>query len=325
MKSSVNGANASSTSAYADWKNCPARVAPGLFPPELVVQVKALACELPSQFGLPLSRWSLAELNEQVCQSGLVAKISDSTLWRWLHEDAIRPWFHRCWIFPRDPQFAAKAARLLDLYQRVWQGQPLQADEFVISADEKTSIQARARIHPTQAPQPGQPMKVEHEYQRRGALTYLAALDVHRAKLFGHCEPQSGIVAFDRLVDRVMNQPPYAQARRVFWIVDNGSSHRGTASVQRLQQRYPRLHLVHGPVHGSWLNQVEVYFSIIQRKVLTPNDFKSLDEVAHALWQFERHFETIGRPFEWKFTREDLNQLLTKLATPKPTKLGMAA
>ena len=152
-------------SAYADWKNCPARVAPGLFPPELVVQVKALACELPSQFGLPLSRWSLAELNEQVCQSGLVAKISDSTLWRWLHEDAIRPWFHRCWIFPRDPQFAAKAARLLDLYQRVWQGQPLQADEFVISADEKTSIQARARIHPTQAPQPGQPMKVEHEYR----------------------------------------------------------------------------------------------------------------------------------------------------------------
>jgi hypothetical protein len=203
------------------------------------VQVKALACELPSQFGLPLSRWSLAELNEQVCQSGLVAKISDSTLWRWLHEDAIRPWFHRCWIFPRDPQFAAKAGRLLDLYQRVWQGQPLQADEFVISADEKTSIQARARIHPTQAPQPGQPMKVEHEYERRGALTYLAALDVHRAKLFGHCEPQNGIVAFDRLVDRVMNQPPYAQARRVFWIVDNGSSHRGTASVQRLQQRYP--------------------------------------------------------------------------------------
>lgn len=324
-KSSANGANASTWSACAGWKNCPARVAPGLFPPELVVQVKALACELPIQSGLPLSRWSLSELNEQVCQSGLVAKISDSTLWRWLHQDAIRPWFHRCWIFPRDPQFAIKAGRLLDLYQRVWQGQPLQDDEFVISADEKTSIQARARIHPTQAPQPGQPMKVEHEYERRGALTYIAALDVHHAKLFGHCQPQSGIVAFDHLVDRVMNQPPYCQARRVFWIVDNGSSHRGVASVQRLQQRYPRLQLVHGPVHGSWLNQIEVYFSIIQRKVLTPNDFKSLDEVAHALWQFERHFETIGRPFQWKFTRSDLNELLAKLATPKTTELAGAA
>ena len=324
-KSSANGANASFSNACAGSKNFPARVGPGLFPPELVVQVKALACELPSQFGLPLSRWSLSELNEQVCQSGLVARISDSTLWRWLHEDAIRPWFHRCWIFPRDPQFALKAGRLLDLYQRVWEGQPLQDDEFVLSADEKTSIQARARIHPTQGPQPGQPMKVEHEYERRGALTYLAALDVHRAKLFGHCQPQSGIVAFDRLVDRVMSQPPYSQARRVFWIVDNGSSHRGTASIQRLRQRYPRLHLVHGPVHGSWLNQVEVYFSIIQRKVLTPNDFKSLDEVAHALWQFERHFETIGRPFEWKFTRDDLHDLLAKLATPRTADLAVAA
>jgi len=168
-------------------------------------------------------------------------------------------------------------------------------------------------------------MKVEHEYERRGALTYLAALDVHRAKLFGHCQARSGIVAFDHLVDTVMNQPPYSQARRVFWIVDNGSSHRGFASVQRLQERYPRLQLVHGPVHGSWLNQIEIYFSIIQRKVLTPNDFQSTDEVAHALWQFERHFEVIGRPFEWKFTRQDLNQLLTKLAAKKTAELAVAA
>jgi len=324
-KWSANGVSASSTSVYAGWRNSPARVAPGLFPPELVVQVKALACELPRQFGLPLSRWSLSELAEQVRHSGLVANVSDTTLWRWLHQDAIRPWFHRCWIFPRDPDFAAKAGRLLDLYARTWQGQPLQEDEFVLSSDEKTSIQARARLHPSQPPQPGQSMKVEHEYERRGALTYLAALDVHHAKLFGLCLTHSGIKAFDQLVDQVMTQAPYAQARRVFWIVDNGSSHRGLPSVQRLQQRYPRLQLVHGPVHGSWLNQVEIYFSIIQRKVLTPNDFQSLDELAHALWQFERHFEKIGRPFEWKFTRRDLEQLLAKLATHKTTELAVAA
>ena len=95
--------------------------------------------------------------------------------------------------------------------------------------------------------------------------------------------------------------------------------------MRRLQQRYPRLHLVHGPVHGSWLNQIEVYFSIIQRKVLTPNNFGSLDEVAHALWQFERHFEMIGRPFQWKFTRSDLNELLSKFATPRTTELAVAA
>src|SRR4029077_1012285 len=129
---------------------------PGLFPPELVVQVKALACELPAAQEVPLSRWSLDELKRQVCQSGLVAQIGRTTLWRWLHQDAIRPWQHRCWIFPRDPDFAAKAGRILDLYARQWQGQPLQPDEFVISADEKTSIQALLRKHPSLPAHPGQ-------------------------------------------------------------------------------------------------------------------------------------------------------------------------
>jgi hypothetical protein len=289
------------------------------------VQIKALACELPRQAGLPLSRWSTSELTEHVCQSGLVAEISDTTIWRWLHQDALRPWFHRCWIFPRDPDFAAKAGRILDLYERTWQGQPLHDDELVLSADEKTSIQARARIHRPQAPRAHHPMKVEHEYERRGAVAYLAALDVHHAKLFGHCQPHSGITAFDRLVDQVMTQPPYCQARRVFWIVDNGSSHRGLPSAERLRARYPRLHLVHSPVHASWLNQIEIYFSIVQRKVLTPNDFSSTDEVAHALWQFERHFESIARPFEWKFSRQDLNQLLAKLSGQQTVSFPAAA
>jgi hypothetical protein len=151
----------------------------------------------------------------------LVARISDSTVWRWLHEDAIRPWQHRCWIFPRDPQFQAKAGRILDLYERCWQGRPLREDEFVISTDEKTSIQARLRIHPSLPAEPGKPMRVEHEYARGGAWAYLAALDVHRAKVFGRCETTTGIAPFERLVDQVMSQPPYNTARRVFWIMDN--------------------------------------------------------------------------------------------------------
>jgi hypothetical protein len=133
------------------------------------VTVKALACELPSKHGAPLARWSAAELARQACRSGLVATVSGSTVWRWLHEDAIKPWQHRCWIFPRDPQFESKAGRLLDLYERAWEGQDLKEDEFVLSADEKTSIQARARIHATLPPQPGTTMKVEHEYVRKGA------------------------------------------------------------------------------------------------------------------------------------------------------------
>lgn len=104
---------------------------------------------------------------------------------------------------------------------------------------------------------------------RGGAWAYLAALDVHRAKVFGRCEATTGIAPFERLVDQVMRQPPYHEARRVFWIMDNGSSHRGEASVRRLTQAHPRLVPVHGPVHASWLNQIEIYFSIVQRKALT--------------------------------------------------------
>ncbi len=296
----------------------PVRVAPGFPPPELVVEVKAAACELPATFGLPLSRWSIAELADHARRRGLVATISNSTIWRWLNEDAIRPWQHRCWIFPRDPDFARKAGRVLDLYQRLWKGRRLKDDEWVLSTDEKTSIQARARIHPTVATQPGSPMKVEHEYKRRGAWAYLAALDVHRAKVFGRCEAKSGIAPFERLVGQVMKQSPYRHARRVFWVMDNGSSHRGARSVERLQQQHPRLVPVHTPFHASWLNQIEIYFSIIQRKVLTPNDFRERDQVAERLYQFERHYERIATPFQWTFTRRDLLSLLARLNQPAP-------
>jgi len=284
-----------------------------LFPPEVVVQVKALACELPADTGLPLSRFSRRDLVREVTQRGIVGQISGTTIWRWLDEDAIRPWQHRSWIFPRDPCFAEKAGRVLDLYQGHWQDQPLSSDDYVISADEKTSIQARVRLHPTQPPEPNQSMRVEFEYERGGALAYLAAWDVRHAKIFGCCDSTTGIVPFDRLVQQVMSQEPYRGARRVFWIVDNGSSHRGQAACQRLQRAYSNLVLVHLPVHASWLNQVEIYFSVIQRKVLTPNDFASLSAVAKRLLDFQSHYEEIAKPFEWKFTRTDLQNLLAKL------------
>ena len=290
-----------------------------------MVQVKALACELPARQGQPLARWSVADLAAETRRSGLVATISDSTVWRWLHADAIRPWQHRCWIFPRDPDFAVKAGRILDLYDRGWEGRALRDDACVLSADEKTSIQARVRCHGTRPPQPGQPMKVEHEYARGGVLAYLAALDVHRAKLFGRCESKTGIAPFDRLVAQVMAAPPYTQARRVFWIVDNGSAHRGPRAVARLQAQHPRLVLVHGPVHASWLNQIEIYFSIVQRKGLTPNDFASLPAVAERLLAFERSYEVLAKPFEWTFTRRDLTKFLQKMTAERLRSLPAAA
>jgi hypothetical protein len=241
---------------------------------------------------------------------GVTASISDTTIWRWLNEDAIRPWQHRCWIFPRDPDFEEKAGRVLDLYQRVWKGRRLGDDDFVISADEKTSIQARSRKHPLVPTRPGLPTKVEHEYTRLGAWAYLAAWDVHRARIFGRCEAHSTIAAFDRLVAQTMERRPYRNAHRVLWIVDNGTTHRGEASARRLQSQYPNLVLVHGPVHASWLNQIEIYFSILQRKALTPSDFASLSDLSSRIHAFEKHYQAVAKPFQWKFTRHDLAQLL---------------
>ncbi len=285
----------------------------------MAIEVKAIACELPSRLDLPLSRLFVPDIKAEVIRRGIVASISGSTIWRWLDNDAIRPWTFRSWIFPRDPAFEVKAGRVLDLYGRRFGGKALGCNDFVVSADEKPSIQARCRCHPSLPPAAARAMRVEHEYDRGGALQYLAAWDVHRAKVFGRCEGHTGIDPFGRLVAQVMAAEPYRSARRVFWVVDNGSSHRGQTSVERLESAYTtkrghkRLRLIHCPVHSSWLNQVEIYFSIIQRKVLTPNDFVDLEEVEQRLLAFERRYEAAATPFEWKFTRQDLRDLMDRL------------
>jgi len=285
------------------------------FPPNVVVEVKRIACERPMDAGVPLARWSLPDLHREVLTRGLVATISGTTLWRWLDADAIRPWRHRSWLFPRDPRFAELAGPVLDLYAGRWDGRPLGPRDYVISADEKTSIQARQRRHAPAPVAPRRAMRIEHEYHRRGAWAYLAAWDVHHAHLLGRCEARSGIAAFDRLVDQVMTQEPYRSARRVFWVMDNGSAHRGAKGDARLRDRWPTLVPVHTPRHASWLNQIEIYFSIVQRKVLTPNDFATLATLKHYLMAFQHRYQAAARPFRWTFTRADLHQLLTKLAT----------
>lgn len=264
----------------------------------------------------PLARWTCPELAREAAASGIVASVSASTVRRWLADDAIKPWQHRSWIFPRDPHFALKGGRVLDLYQREWEGQPLSDGEYVLSADEKPGVQARSRIHLPLPPGPRRAMRTESEYTRCGTLAYLAAYDIHRARVIGRCEPATGIKPFTALVDQVMTAEPYASAKRVFWVVDNGASHRNWAAAARMRDAYPNARMVHLPVHASWLNQV--YFSVIQRKLLTPDDFGDLDSLAEQILAFEQHYNATARPFDWKFTRKDLNQLLTRLGRHDP-------
>ncbi len=277
-----------------------------------------LACERPAESRVPLARWSSVELAREAVSRGICEQISGVTVWRWLSEDAIKPWQYRSWIFPRDPDFTAKAGRILDLYAGRWEGELLHPGDYVVCCDEKPSIQARHRKHATlpaaAAIKRGQ--RVEHEYERKGALCYLAAWDAKHAKLFDRCAAKDGIIPFDALVEQFMTVEPYSNAQRVFVIVDNGSAHRGKRSIDRLQGTWPNLTLVHPHPHPSWLNQAEIYFSVVQRKALTPNNFADLDTLERTLLEFGRRYEQIAAPFQWKFTRADLDRLTHQLKQP---------
>ena len=294
-----------------------ARAARAVFPPEQVAEVKALACELPATQGLPLGRFSRAELHRLVVERGL-SEASASTIWRWLHDDALKPWQQRSWIFVRDPLFAEKAGRVLDLYQRRFQGRRLRPDEYVICADEKSQLQALGRRHATLPPAPGRAARFEFDYWRNGTVAYLAGWDVHHANLFDRVEAKTGIDPFGRLVEQVMSVEPYASARTVYWILDNGSSHAGNTSIERMEEKWKNARLVHLPIHASWLNQIELYFSIVQRKALTPNDFDSLEALTERLLRFGEHYRQIAKPFQWTFTRSDLDRLLARIESHQP-------
>ena len=228
------------------------------------------------------------------------------------------------WIFPRDPEFAAKAGRVLDLYQRVWDGQELGDGEYVLSTDEKSQLQILSRRHPGLPPPPGRAGRVEFEYERHGTVAYLAAYDVHRARLMGRVEPTTGIAPFTALVNQVMSAEPYASARRVFWVADNGSSHRGQASADRMAAAWPNAVLVHLPMHASWLNQVEIVFSVIQRKVIKPSDIGDPAALAARLTRFEARYNATARPFDWRFDRAGLNDLCRRMEARR-TACGLIA
>lgn len=301
---------------------------PRSFAPVVKAEVTALACALPAETGVPLSRWSAAELAREAVDRHVVETISASTVRRWLAEDALKPWQFRSWIFPRDPDFAAKATRALDLYDRRWQGEQLGEDDYVLCADEKSQLQALSRRHPHLPPAPGsgrRGTRVEHEYRRGGTLAYLGAYDVHRARVFGRTAASTGIAPFSELVTQVMSTEPYASARRVFWIVDNGASHAGQTSIRRMAAAWPTAILVHLPIHASWLNQIEIYFSIVQRKAIAPGDFADLVALAERLLAFQARYNATATPFGWRFTRDDLDKLLHRLAAHQDHDPGLAA
>jgi transposase len=288
---------------------------PRLIPEADRAAVVALACQLPADTGVPLSRWTGPELAAELLAQGLVSgPVSASSVLRILAENPVRPWRYQSWIFPRDPDFEAKATVILDLYQGFYQGKSLGEGDRVLSFDAKPSIQARSRIHATLPAAPGRPVRVEHEYERHGALALLAGLDVHTGKVFASTPGTTGIVPFMGLVGQVMARPEYKNAPRVFVVVDNGSDHRGKKAASRLRKAHPDAVMIHTPVHASWLNQIEIFFSVIQKKVVSPNDFPSLEALSETLLSFIARYNQTARPFSWKYTADDLADLIRRIS-----------
>lgn len=279
-----------------------------------MAHAKRLACERPWVNGVPLARYSLSDIRRRMgTRADGGSPPSVSRICRWFKQDALKPWRHQSWLFPRDPYFLERAGRALDLYEGFWEDAPLGPDEFVFSADEKTSIQALGRPHPTEAPGPGRPIRVEQHYARNGVVHYLAALDVRSGRVAGRVVDKTGAEPFLDFVDSVMEREPYRSASRVFWIVDNGSCHHPSTFPARLKARWPQAVAVRLPVHASWLNQVEIYFSIVERKALTPNDLPSPAAVRERLAGFETYYNADARPFQWHFTKTKLKERLRRL------------
>jgi len=276
------------------------------------VQVIAIVCETLHRRELPLSRCSLTDLRRVVVQEEGLADLSHGSLARILAQDALKPWRYRYWLFPRDPDFVTKACVILDLYAGFWEGQRLGPQEYLLTADEKT-IQVLARCHPGRPAIPGQPQQVEFEYERRGTVAYHAAWDVRRGRIFGRVAPNTCIATFNQLVDAVMTQDPYRSSERTFWVVDGGSAHHPHTFPARLQQMYPHAVAVALPTHSSWLSQIELYFSIVQRKVLTPLDVPNEEILTRRLLAFQDYYQETAQPFSWQFTTADLKKRLEAL------------
>lgn len=254
-----------------------------------------IACERPDTCGRSLSLWDCGEIARHLVRERLVPKISAETVRRILDSPRLAPWRKRMWLSPktpRDANFAARTRRIAHLYTR-----PLRPYERVICADEHTSIQPRPRLSATRPCLPELPTKVEHEYQRCGALNLLAGLDTRSGKTWGEIAPRKRQVEFIALLQQIDTDLPES-VTCIYLIVDNVRMHTGKQVIAWLEA-HPRFVLVHPPVHCSWMNQIEQWFSILVRKRLRIADFADKEQLAERLRAFIREWNERAHGFAW--------------------------
>ncbi len=299
-------------------KDLPRSGAPRRFSSQVRAQVTALACSLPRSHGLPLAHWSRAELARHLAATPSLPAISASTIGRWLAAEQIRPWRYHSWQhIQKAEEFLQRARPVLQLYEQATS--LLKQGIWVICADEKTSIQARQA---EQAPRPAiqkHPVYQSPRYHRRGAVHLMAALSVADGLVYGQCHKRKRFVDFRSFLETVVIAE--AQRRRVQTIalvLDNGPTHaskqlpRWVKELATTSEGKLTMQLYWLPVNASWLDQIEIWFSLLQRNLLQPNHFSSLDELEQAIQDFIPHYNQTAKPLKWSYTVEQLEH---KLAT----------
>jgi transposase len=254
-----------------------------------------IACERPDEHGRSLAFWDCQELARQLVTGGIVTSISPDTVRRILEHHHLKPWRYHLWLspkVPRDATFAATVREICDLYTRL-----LRADEMVLCVDEKTSLQPRPRKAPTLAAQPDRPVRVEHEYGRKGALNLFAAFDTRSGKVYGRTAERKRQAEFIAFLEQLDREIP-ATIKTIHVILDNLKMHKGK-QVQAWLAQHPRFVFHHPPVHCSWMNQVEQWFSILQRKRLRIADFADKAALAERLQAFIAEWDQHAHPFNW--------------------------
>ena len=272
----------------------------------MALHLVKMACERPDDRGPSLSCWDCREMARQLAAEGLVPRISPDTVRRILEHHHLKPWRHHLWLSPeapRDAAFAAVVREISDLYTR-----PLREDEVVLCVDEKTSLQPRPRRSPTRAAQPGRPTRVEHEYRRCGALNLFAAFDTRTGKVYGRTAERKRQVEFIAFLEQLDREVP-ATLKTVHVALDNLRMHKGK-QVQAWLAQHPRFVFHHPPVHCSWMNQVEQWFSILQRKRLRIADFADKAALAERLQAFIGQWNQVAHPFNW--TTKSVAKIMAK-------------
>lgn len=276
----------------------------------MAVQIVKLACELPSLRGIPLNQWDCTELARTLVDDGVVESISSDTVRRVLLSHELRPWRIHAWLSPqvaRDACFVSAVQAICDLYTR-----PLRPDEAVLCLDEKTSLQPRPRLAPTLAAEPGKPVRVEHTYGRTGALNLFAAFDTRSGEVLADTAQRKRAEEFITFLDH-LDEKLSPSLATIHLVADNLSVHKSKA-VKAWLDLHPRFIFHFPPVHCSWLNQVEQWFSILQRKLLRLPNFAGLDALAKAIEDFIARWNRFAQPFSW--TSRSITKVMAKCQPP---------